>query len=117
MKKSSIIAVILAASLFAPVVSAETTTNREWWPEQLNLQPLRQHNTESNPYGADFDYAKAFNSIDMDALKADLRTTLTTSQSWWPADYGHYGPFFIRLAWHNAGVYRIFDGRGGVSGG
>ncbi len=117
MKKTSIVAAIVAASFFAPVVSADTTINRDWWPEQLNLQILRQHNAESNPYGANFDYEKAFNKIDMAALKEDMRTTLTTSQPWWPADYGHYGPFFIRMAWHSAGVYRIFDGRGGASGG
>ncbi|MBO2568868.1 catalase/peroxidase HPI [Shewanella algae] len=93
------------------------TTNAYWWPQQLDLSPLRQHGAESNPYGADYDYAKAFASLDLDAVKADIKTTLTTSQDWWPADYGHYGPFFIRMAWHSAGVYRIFDGRGGASGG
>ena len=93
------------------------TTNAYWWPQQLDLSPLRQHGAESNPYGADYDYAKAFASLDLDAVKADIKTTLTTSQNWWPADYGHYGPFFIRMAWHSAGVYRIFDGRGGASGG
>ncbi|WP_335922288.1 catalase/peroxidase HPI [Shewanella algae] len=93
------------------------TTNAYWWPQQLDLSPLRQHGAESNPYGADYDYAKAFASLDLDAVKADIKTTLTTPQNWWPADYGHYGPFFIRMAWHSAGVYRIFDGRGGASGG
>ncbi|QYJ76115.1 catalase/peroxidase HPI [Shewanella sp. FJAT-52076] len=97
--------------------AAETTTNSYWWPEQLDLSPLRQHGSESNPYGADYDYAKAFGSLDLATVKADIKTVLTTSQDWWPADYGHYGPFFIRMAWHSAGVYRIFDGRGGASGG
>lgn len=97
--------------------SQAVTTNAYWWPQQLDLSPLRQHGAESNPYGADYDYAKAFGSLDLDAVKADIKTTLTTSQDWWPADYGHYGPFFIRMAWHSAGVYRIFDGRGGASGG
>ena len=110
-------AAIMAASLLAPVVQAEQTQNRDWWPEQLNLQPLRQHSAESNPYGENFDYAAAFNQLDMAALKADIKNVLTTSQPWWPADYGHYGPFFIRMAWHSAGVYRIFDGRGGAAGG
>lgn len=101
----------------AAAQSSAVTTNAYWWPEQLDLSPLRQHGAESNPYGADFNYAKAFKSLDLDAVKADIKTTLTTSQDWWPADYGHYGPFFIRMAWHSAGVYRIFDGRGGASGG
>ena len=101
----------------AAAQSSAVTTNAYWWPEQLDLSPLRQHGAESNPYGADFNYAKAFQSLDLDAVKADIKTTLTTSQDWWPADYGHYGPFFIRMAWHSAGVYRIFDGRGGASGG
>ena len=82
----------MAASLLAPVVQAEQTQNRDWWPEQLNLQPLRQHSAESNPYGENFDYAAAFNQLDMAALKADIKNVLTTSQPWWPADYGHYGP-------------------------
>ncbi|MBA4284677.1 MAG: catalase/peroxidase HPI [Xanthomonadaceae bacterium] len=88
-----------------------------WWPEQLNLAPLRQHGAESNPYGDDFDYAKAFASVDLAALKADLKQVLTTSQQWWPADYGNYGPFFIRMAWHSAGTYRVSDGRGGAGSG
>ena len=116
-KRKNLTAVALATVLLAPPALANQTSNRDWWPEQLNLQPLRQHNVESNPYGADFDYAQAFNALDLDALKADIRKTLTTSQDWWPADYGHYGPFFVRMAWHSAGVYRIFDGRGGAAGG
>ncbi|MBT1444855.1 catalase/peroxidase HPI [Shewanella sp. JM162201] len=96
---------------------SRVTDNAYWWPNQLDLSPLRQHGIESNPYGQEFDYPSAFASLDLEAVKADIRTTLTTSQDWWPADYGHYGPFFIRMAWHSAGVYRIFDGRGGASGG
>ncbi|GLU30879.1 catalase-peroxidase [Trinickia caryophylli] len=92
-------------------------SNGFWWPERLDLSPLRQHDAESNPYGADFNYAKAFNSLDLDAVKKDIKSVLTTSQSWWPADYGNYGPFFIRMAWHGAGTYRTYDGRGGASGG
>jgi catalase-peroxidase len=88
-----------------------------WWPEQLDLSPLRANSVESNPYGADFDYAKAFATLDLDAVKADITRTLTTSQDWWPADYGNYGPFFIRMAWHSAGTYRTQDGRGGADGG
>ncbi|QIJ04194.1 catalase/peroxidase HPI [Shewanella chilikensis] len=106
-----------AAQSQSAVQPQAATTNAYWWPQQLDLSPLRQHGAESNPYGADYDYAKAFGSLDLDAVKADIKTTLTTSQDWWPADYGHYGPFFIRMAWHSAGVYRIFDGRGGASGG
>lgn len=101
----------------ANVAANDTTTNQYWWPQQLNLAPLRQHAAESNPYGADYDYAKQFQSLDLKALEVDLRKVLTTSQDWWPADYGHYGPFFVRMAWHSAGVYRIFDGRGGANGG
>jgi catalase-peroxidase len=91
--------------------------NEYWWPNALDLEPLRQHAIESNPLGADFDYAEAYAQLDMDALKADLAELMTTSQDWWPADYGHYGPFFIRMAWHAAGTYRVMDGRGGSDGG
>ena len=107
----------LANGTASNVAANDTTTNQYWWPEQLNLAPLRQHAAESNPYGADYDYAKQFQSLDLAALEVDLRKVLTTSQDWWPADYGHYGPFFVRMAWHSAGVYRIFDGRGGANGG
>jgi len=89
------------------------TTNQDWWPNQLNLKILHQHSDKSNPMGAAFDYAERFRSLDLDALKADICEVLTTSQDWWPADYGHYGPLFIRMAWHSAGTYRIADGRGG----
>ncbi len=92
-------------------------SNQFWWPDQLNLAPLRQHAAESNPMGADFDYAEAFRTLDLAAVKKDIAALMTTSQDWWPADYGHYGPFFIRMAWHSAGVYRVDDGRGGAAGG
>jgi catalase-peroxidase len=88
-------------------------SNRDWWPNQLNLQVLHQHSSLSNPMGEDFDYAEAFKTLDLDALKADIIEAMTTSQPWWPADYGHYGPLFIRMTWHAAGTYRIEDGRGG----
>jgi catalase-peroxidase len=88
--------------------------NQDWWPNQLRLNILRQHSTLSNPMGEAFDYAKAFKSLDLKALKADICDLMKTSQDWWPADYGHYGPLFIRLAWHTAGTYRIADGRGGA---
>ena len=93
------------------------TRNRDWWPNQLPLNILRQHSALSNPMGEDFDYAKAFKSLDLGAVKNDINTLMTTSQDWWPADYGHYGPFFIRMAWHSAGTYRIADGRGGAGAG
>lgn len=95
----------------------QATTNSFWWPEQLDLTPLRQNATESNPLGKSFHYGEAFKTLDLKAVKADIAATLQTSQPWWPADYGHYGPFFIRMAWHSAGVYRTLDGRGGASGG
>lgn len=91
--------------------------NQFWWPEQLDLSPLRWNLPESNPYGHDFDYAKEFKSLNLEDVKKDIKAVLTTSQDWWPADYGNYGPFFIRMAWHGAGTYRIHDGRGGASGG
>jgi catalase-peroxidase len=94
----------------------EPTPNQFWWPDQLDLSPLRQHAAESNPLGENFDYAKAFLSLDLNAVKQDIAKVLTTSQDWWPADYGNYGPFFIRMAWHGAGTYRTGDGRGGASG-
>jgi catalase-peroxidase len=93
------------------------TSNRDWWPNQLNLNILHQHDKKSNPMGEDFDYAEEFKKLDYYALKQDLRDLMTTSQEWWPADYGHYGPFFIRMSWHAAGTYRIGDGRGGAGTG
>ena len=93
------------------------TSNRDWWPNQLKLNILRQHSTLSNPMGEAFDYAKEFNSLDLAEVKKDIYELMTTSQDWWPADYGHYGPFFIRMAWHSAGTYRIHDGRGGGGNG
>ena len=109
--------VVLSSHAMAQNSQAMAKPNSYWWPEQLDLSPLRQHSPQSNPYGADFDYAKEFASLDFDALKADLEEVMTTSQTWWPADWGHYGPFFIRLAWHSAGTYRTSDGRGGADGG
>jgi len=101
---------VMAAADMAP-------SNPFWWPQTLNLESLRAHDIRSNPYGGDFNYAKAFNSVDLKALKKDIEKVLTTSQDWWPADWGHYGGLMIRMAWHSAGTYRVHDGRGGADGG
>lgn len=120
-KRSLVSAVAMALSLTAASsgVSAmsEAKTTQFWWPDAINLSPLRQHAPQSNPYGDDFDYAAEFAKLDLEAVKSDIEALLTQSQDWWPADYGHYGPFFIRMAWHSAGTYRVSDGRGGAGGG
>ncbi len=118
-QKASKIAVAIAIALSSQTAFADNQPKspKFWWPDQLNLSPLRQHSAESNPLGADFNYAEAFKALDLAKVKQDIKKVLTTSQDWWPADYGNYGPFFIRMAWHSAGVYRIFDGRGGAAGG
>ncbi len=95
----------------------EGTTNRDWWPNALNLKVLQQNSPISDPMGPTFDYAAEFKSLDIKALKGDIENLMTTSEDWWPADYGHYGPFFIRMAWHSAGTYRVSDGRGGAGAG
>ena len=113
------------AALFVSSVGASTSalaqtkpmSNQDWWPERLDLRPLRQNAAESNPLGERFDYAAAFKTLDLDAVKKDLAALMKTSQDWWPADFGNYGPLFIRLAWHSAGTYRTLDGRGGADGG
>ena len=97
--------------------AAGSKSNRDWWPNQLNLQILHQNSPMSDPMGKDFNYAQEFSKIDLDELKKDIEEVMTTSQDWWPADYGHYGPLFVRMAWHSAGTYRIGDGRGGASAG
>ena len=117
--KLAVAGLAVFTAMSAPVQAENTFAKppKFWWPDRIDLTPLRQHAPESNPYGADFNYAEAFAQVDLNALKADIRATLTDSQDWWPADYGHYGPFFIRMAWHSAGTYRVADGRGGAGGG
>ena len=95
-------------------MASRGTSNRDWWPNQLRLDILRQHCSLSNPMGESFCYADEFKSLDLEAVKKDLRALMTDSQDWWPADFGHYGPLFIRMAWHSAGTYRTGDGRGGA---
>lgn len=98
-------------------MNGEAKPNNFWWPNEIDLKPLRQHSKESNPLETKFNYAREFQTVNLDVLKKDIRKILTTSQDWWPADYGHYGPFFIRMAWHSSGTYRVMDGRGGAGGG
>ena len=106
-----------AGGAMGVVPPEQARSNQFWWPDQLDLAPLRDHDSRSNPLGDQFDYAAAFNALDFEQVKADVDAVLTDSQDWWPADWGNYGPFFIRLAWHSAGTYRTLDGRGGGDGG
>ena len=118
--KRTTIAALCAISLASPIVLADTNKakpNQFWWPDQLDLSSLRDHDSRSSPLGSNFDYAAEFAKLDLAALKADIDQLLTTSQDWWPADFGNYGPFFIRMSWHSAGTYRTLDGRGGGDGG
>jgi catalase-peroxidase len=101
----------------SPNVQTNVKSNNDWWPNQLNLNVLRQNSNLSDPMDPNFNYEQAFNSLDYAALKKDIQPLLTTSQDWWPADFGNYGPLFIRMAWHSAGTYRTGDGRGGASAG
>jgi catalase-peroxidase len=124
MHRTTVSLIALAAAALTPLIAAapaaaqtKPMSNQDWWPERLDLRPLRQQFVQSNPHGPGFDYAAEFRSLDLAAVKADIRKIMTTSQAWWPADYGHYGPFFIRMAWHSAGTYRTNDGRGGADGG
>ncbi len=115
---TALAAALVPLAVGGPAFAAgEAKSNQFWWPEKLDLTPLRQNEAQSNPLGADFDYAEAFQTIDLQQLEKEIEELMTTSQDWWPADWGHYGPFFIRMAWHSAGTYRTADGRGGAGGG
>ncbi len=119
LKRSLTMFAALAVAMTPLASSAQgmPKSNQFWWPDQLDLSPLRAHSITSNPLGADFDYGAEFARLDLDEVKADIEAVMTDSQDWWPADYGHYGPFFVRMAWHSAGTYRTLDGRGGAAGG
>ena len=113
----AVAALSLISTFEVSAQSQQAPNNQYWWPEKLDLTPLRQKSPESNPMGEKFNYAREFATLDLKVVKEDIKKVLTTSQSWWPADYGNYGPFFIRMAWHSAGTYRVADGRGGAGGG
>ncbi|MGB5077071.1 MAG: catalase/peroxidase HPI [Sphingorhabdus sp.] len=124
MRQNCISFIALLAATISPLAlstpalaQAKTMSNQDWWPELLDLKPLRQQSIEANPFGDNFDYAEEFKTLDLEAVKKDISLLMTQSQPWWPADYGHYGPFFIRMAWHASGTYRVHDGRGGAGGG
>ena len=121
MFRTRTVAVMALLAGLLPIVQPQLVyaadQGHNWWPERLDLQPLRQHAAESNPYGAGFNYAKEFQRLDLKTVKKDINAALSNSQPWWPADYGNYGPFFIRMAWHSAGTYRVGDGRGGAGSG
>lgn len=124
MGKASVSILAILAATMAPVILASpafaqqrSMSNQDWWPNRLDLSAVRQNDAGANPYGNDFNYAAEFATLDLDAVKKDIAKVLTTSQPWWPADYGNYGPFFVRMAWHSAGTYRVGDGRGGAGGG